>query len=446
MAKNVFLFAVAVFLPQLADAAVTATLSNGALSLMADDSDNTIDVTCSGPGGNVQVDATDPSSGVVPCASISSLTVTGGAGNDAINLLGVLRSEFTALTAVSIDGGDGDDTIFGSPFNDAITGGAGNNWLDASTGDDTITIGAGNDIVYGNLGDDTIYLTTASGGRYIDGGTGNDTLFITATDANDEIDMQVEPPDPLMQNEVDTHVTMNGILMKTAFLETYQLSLGDGDDTVNAAIPPNGAIIIHGGSGNNTLSYDAQCQPATLADGSLTISGFPESDFDGFAAPPTVNNSFAFQANEVDVDASATSATAQLDTGAACAWTATSDSDWLMVGSTTGTGPGEIPLTLIANTSTDARTGHVMINGASVTVVQAGTSGSTVAGSSSGGSAPGTGTTTPGTTPTSTTTPGATVTTSPSATKHGCAATSPNEFFTIAAVAVTLLLRRRRAI
>ena len=136
-------------------------------------------------------------------------------------------------------------------------------------------------------------MTTAAGGRYIDGGTGNDIIFLHRTDSSDTVAMAVEPPDPLMQNEVDTHVTTNGVLMKTAFIETYDLTLGDGDDTVTAEIPPAGAVKIHGGNGNNTLSYDAQCQPSTQsADSSATIAGQPESDFDGFSGTPTVVDSF----------------------------------------------------------------------------------------------------------------------------------------------------------
>ncbi len=419
--------------PQLAFATVTATVSDNALSITADDSGNTITVTCA--ASNVQVNGVDPSSGPVACASLSSITVQGGAGGDTIDLSGVARSEFAAATAVSITGGDGDDTITGSPFDDTITGGAGNNWIDGGVGNDSLTLGSGNDIVYGNLGDDTFYLTTSSGGRYLDGGTGNDTIVVTGSAGNDTISIVVMPPNPAMNNEVDSDIALNGITTKTAFFESYQISMGDGDDTATLQIPPGAALQVHGEGGNNTLTFDTQCAQNTLTPTSFTETGALEADFDGFGTPQ-VTDALAFGSGEVDVTANATSASVDLSAGS-CSWVATSDSAWLTVSQSSGTGSATLALVLTPNTGTDARTGHITADAATVAVVQAGTAspnppvgptGNPSAGGSStsgagGGAAPSTATTT----------------------KHGCAETTPEEVLGFAALFGALFISRRRS-
>src|SRR5262245_19961547 len=63
-------------------------------------------------------------------------------------------------------------------------------------------------------------------------------------------------------------------------------------------------------------------------------------------------------------------------TNAACAWTAASDSDWLVVKSTSpaaAAGNGYVKVRSIANTtSTTKRTGHFFVNGVVYTVTQSG--------------------------------------------------------------------------
>ena len=60
-----------------------------------------------------------------------------GAFINEINLAGVTTGEFTGLTgSITIDAGDGNDTIIGSAFGDTITGGAGNDSLQGGAGSD----------------------------------------------------------------------------------------------------------------------------------------------------------------------------------------------------------------------------------------------------------------------------------------------------------------------
>ena len=86
-------------------------------------------------------------------------TVTGTSADDTIDCT-------NASPGKTITGGDGNDTITGTAFDDKITGGNGN---------DTITGGPGDDVIEGGNGNDTL---TGSGGNDVvtDVGDGNDTI------------------------------------------------------------------------------------------------------------------------------------------------------------------------------------------------------------------------------------------------------------------------------
>jgi len=84
-----------------------------------------------------------------------------------------------------ISGGNGNDTLTGTPGNDTISGGNGNDVINAGDGNDnvtggngsdTINGGRGNDILHGNNGDDTI--DGGSGNNQVFGGNGNDVMRV----------------------------------------------------------------------------------------------------------------------------------------------------------------------------------------------------------------------------------------------------------------------------
>ena len=85
-------------------------------------------------------------------ASLTSLTIDGGAGND------------------TITGGDGNDTLIGGDGNDIITGGRGNDVAQLGAGDDTFVWnpGDGSDTVEGQGGFDTLVFNGSNVGENID--------------------------------------------------------------------------------------------------------------------------------------------------------------------------------------------------------------------------------------------------------------------------------------
>lgn len=74
-----------------------------------------------------------------------------------------------------LNGGDGDDTIYGSGGDDYLVGGAGDDYIEGGDGKDYLLGGAGDDQLHGGQGDDT--LLGGLGNDLLVGGEGNDILI-----------------------------------------------------------------------------------------------------------------------------------------------------------------------------------------------------------------------------------------------------------------------------
>ncbi|MBV8567043.1 MAG: type I secretion C-terminal target domain-containing protein [Methylobacteriaceae bacterium] len=116
-------------------------------------------------------------------AGNGNLTITGsglggdivalGSGSDVVNETGggntIFVKDATTAAALTINAGQGNNTIITGAGDAHIVVGDGNNTIDAGTGNDTIILGNGNDTVNGGGGSDTIV-----------GGAGNDTFVFDA--------------------------------------------------------------------------------------------------------------------------------------------------------------------------------------------------------------------------------------------------------------------------
>ncbi len=108
--------------------------------------------------------------------AISILEVTGSppSGNNSINIESVTASLYPYLTQITVNGGDGDDFIFGSQLRDTLIGDQGNDQLFGRAGDDRIDGGTEKDLLDGGLGNDT--LTGGAGNDMLVGDFGADSL------------------------------------------------------------------------------------------------------------------------------------------------------------------------------------------------------------------------------------------------------------------------------
>lgn len=237
------------------------TAATGALVITSDSSDP-LAVAADG-SGNVTLNGTaltasvDGLPGSVAAASVQSLTVNGGPGNNNISLAGVTSTDFTALTSVSASGGAGRDSITGSAFDDSLDGGDSHDTIRAGSGEDTCNGGAGIDSIDAGDGDDSVFggagsddLTGGAGTDNLNGGTSNDTIsggdgddILQGSTGNDDID---------------------------AGLGADAVKGGDGDDSIDGS---GGRDRISGGNGNDNLTGGASNDRLSGDDGDDMLLG-----------------------------------------------------------------------------------------------------------------------------------------------------------------------------
>jgi Ca2+-binding RTX toxin-like protein len=182
-------------------ALLSATLSNGVLTITGTDNRDTILVSLSKNGHTLTVSELEHQDAVLAsipgaplpeptitrfdldAAPVSKIVITGGGNNDLIRLLGS-RTRPINIPA-SIDGGEGQDELNGGGGNDTILGGAGNDRIWGFEGDDLlrggdsrdeINGGNGADTMYGDDGDDRIDAVDHAGHDVVFGGT-DDTML-----------------------------------------------------------------------------------------------------------------------------------------------------------------------------------------------------------------------------------------------------------------------------
>lgn len=195
------LVAASVGLTEQAHGAISASVSAGVLAVTGDAEADVIAPRC--VAGNVDVSPAVLAGGPFPCSGINAINLSGGGGHDSIDLAGVTASDFTLAPAVSVNAGEGDDTITGSEFDDLVSGEGGNDR----------------------------YLTTpAAGDDTMRGGAGADTLRVLGTDEDEVFSVR---PSPLVQG---------GGAVDLLGSEITQAHFGGVE-----------ALIVEGASGEDTL-------------------------------------------------------------------------------------------------------------------------------------------------------------------------------------------------
>jgi Ca2+-binding RTX toxin-like protein len=109
-------------------------------------------------------------------AAIDQLIVNGGAGND------IIRADMLGTDTVhlTLDGGEGNDALVGSPDDDVIFGRNGNDVAFGLQGSDRAFLGAGDDLFVWNPGD---------GNDTVEGEDGSDRLIFIGSGDNENIDI-----------------------------------------------------------------------------------------------------------------------------------------------------------------------------------------------------------------------------------------------------------------
>lgn len=161
-----------------------------------------------------------------------SLTIDGGDGNDTIAVASTVK------LGVHLLGGDGNDLLQGGAGNDTADGGAGKDDLRGRAGDDLLRGGDGNDRLSGDIGDDTLgggagndYLTGGNGNDAISGGEGNDSLY----GGNGHDTLLGDAGNDLLRGDSGTDLALGG----------------DDDDNIDGGASNNDTVS--GGAGRNLV-------------------------------------------------------------------------------------------------------------------------------------------------------------------------------------------------
>jgi Ca2+-binding RTX toxin-like protein len=242
--------------------------------------------------------------------TLTSISVFGGDGPNRIDLTNVTVAAFDAALTVTVNGGDGNDTILGSEFADSLIGGNGadslvgalaDDTLEGGNGLDTLVGGVANDSLFGgdgadsisgDAGDDTIVggngADNISGGDGLDsinGGDGADTLSgnagedtLSGDNGNDSLLGGTEDDSILGGAGNDTASGGDGD-------DTISGNLGndslDGDDGLDSIDGNDGNDIINGGDGDDTLNGGTGHDTALGASGNDSLLGGAGNDLLG---------------------------------------------------------------------------------------------------------------------------------------------------------------------
>jgi Ca2+-binding RTX toxin-like protein len=124
-------------------------------------------IVLSQSGTNLRIDYGSALTQTYPLASVKSIYVASGVGDDLVTIKGLFPS-------TRVDGGDGNDKIFGGDGDELLIGGAQKDFIDGGLGNDRLNGNGGNDRLFGNAGADRLY--GYDGNDYLDGGPSNDRL------------------------------------------------------------------------------------------------------------------------------------------------------------------------------------------------------------------------------------------------------------------------------
>jgi uncharacterized delta-60 repeat protein len=281
---------------------VSGTSDNDVINIINDGS--TIRVN-----GVTQIDSNDRLKDLdfsIPVTQVNQVWVYGGAGNDTIR---IQDEKATKLMTTSIQGDQGDDTIYGGRGVDEIYGNAGNDQLFGGVGNDTLYGNEGADRLDGQSGADTIYALDGMDTIIPDA---SDTVYqrtailnkasksleITGSNLADNISLVVQVfatlttttysfvmnDLPVLVKDGATSYFVNSI--RVTDLDRITINTQGGDDTISfdtgfgkvlAGNGPN--VVINSGSGNDTITVNAWSSNIAAGDGDDTIYGGFGVDF-----------------------------------------------------------------------------------------------------------------------------------------------------------------------
>src|SRR3954464_15286376 len=279
-----------------ASAAVTATFSNGTLSVFGDSLSNNITVSRDAAGKLlVNGGAITVAGGTATVATTSLIQVFGQGGNDTVTISevnGALPKSnlFGGAGNDVLTGGSGNDMLFGQAGNDTLLGKGGVDLLFGGSENDTLTGGDADDQVFGEAGNDRMIWNPGEDTDLNEGGDGTDTVEVnggngaerfTATANGTRVRFDRVSPAPFsIDIGTSENLTVNANGGDDSFAATGNLAAlihltvdgGTGNDTL---LGGNGADVLLGGDGTDFVDGNQGNDTALLGAGDDTFQWDP---------------------------------------------------------------------------------------------------------------------------------------------------------------------------
>jgi Ca2+-binding RTX toxin-like protein len=220
-----------------AEPSVKAKLHHGALEIRGTKGDDKITLRLqAGQPGTLQVDVGDDGSADFSFdrASVASIDVRAGAGNDVVRI-DEGNGAFSDTIPTTLRGGSGNDELiggsgavrlFGGSGGDKLLGGNGNELLVGGSGDDVADGNRGADTALMGSGDDTFGWDPGDGSDVVEGQNGADTMVFNGAAAAEKIDLSANG------NRLKLFRDVGSITMDTAGVETVDVNPLGGPDQV----------------------------------------------------------------------------------------------------------------------------------------------------------------------------------------------------------------------
>jgi Ca2+-binding RTX toxin-like protein len=293
-----------------ANAAVTASFSNGQLTVFGDVQNNTITINRNAAGTIlVNSGAVAVAGGTPTVANTTLISVFGQGGNDTISLNeanGALPAAnlFGGAANDTLTGGSGVDQLFGQAGTDTLLGRGGVDYLFGGADADTLTGGDADDQAFGEGGADRMIWNPGDDTDLNEGGAGSDTVEVNGGNAAEAFTAtangtrvrfdRLDPAAFSIDIGTSEKLVLNANGGTDSFSATGNLAAlisitvdgGPGGDTI---LGSNGADLLLGGGDNDFVDGQQGSDVAHLGagidvfqwdpgDGSDTVEGEDGTD------------------------------------------------------------------------------------------------------------------------------------------------------------------------
>lgn len=222
---------------------------------------NDDNVQITGSGSAVSVDGLPTKVGINGSEVADRLLVQGQAGNDTLD-----ASRLPAgVISLTLDGGNGKDTLNGSAGDDNLIGG---------DGADTVNGGRGNDVMVGGAGDDTFGWNPGDGSDVIEGQDGTDTMQFNGANVSEKFDISANGSRVRFFRDV-ANITMdlNGVervnVAELGGVDTTTVNDLTGTDVKNVQLD----LASPAGSGTGDAATDTVTVNGTAGGDTVRVNG-----------------------------------------------------------------------------------------------------------------------------------------------------------------------------